>query len=87
MNSYAIDMKTKTTVTASPAPNDHKSSPQDNPKHQQKNKHVIKSFTPTIVVTERRSGNERRLQNMIKTERLDSRNKRDRRAPRLAIEI
>lgn len=87
MNSSAIDIKTKTNVTASPAPNDHKSSTKDKRKHQQKSKQNIKAVTPTSVVKDRRSGNDRRLKNMIKNERLDSRNKRDRRAPRLVIEI
>lgn len=87
MNYSAIDITTSNKVSASPAANDHNSSPKDSSESKEKNHKQAKSLTPKVLVNDRRSGQDRRLKNMITSERFDSRNKRDRRAPRLVIKI
>ena len=90
MSYPVVSLNNQTIVNAAPSANDHRqkqqaSAPQKMGRiHAFDNKMAKRSSTYYI---ERRSGSDRRNENLIKQSKLDSRNKNDRRAPTLSIQI
>ncbi len=90
MSYPVVSLNNQSIVTAAPSANDNKQKQQAPTAPKMGKIHAFdknmnkKSSTYYI---ERRSGSDRRNENLIKQSKLDSRNKNDRRAPALSIQI